>query len=78
MQLMEEHTRKMTKTGKDNFVQNGYSSAPQNRGQQLINIRNRNHYHIRINNGNWRNKYRCEVWHNTGCGCRTAQRRFQY
>lgn len=71
----------MTKNGKDGFVQDGYSSAPQNRGQQLINIRNRNHYHIRINNGNWRNKYHCYVWHNTGntgSGCRTAQRRFQY
>lgn len=80
MQMMD-NSGKLKKVTRSGFVHRGFDSAPWHRGQQMINIRNMHHFHIKIHNRGYRNKYASSVWHNTGntgCGCRTAKRRFEY
>lgn len=80
--MMGSISRKMRKVSKDGFIHEGYDLSPWHRGQHMINIRNRNHYHIRIHNKGFKNKYASRVWldtgRNTGCGFRTPYRRFKY
>ena len=81
MLLMEDHSRKMTKAGKEGFIHNGYSLAPRHRDQKMVDIINRNHTRVTLKAKGFRNKYSCTVWHNTGntgAGCRTSHRRFNY
>lgn len=70
--------RKVTRRG---FSHEGFDAQPWHRGQQMINIRNQHHFHVRRYNRGYKNKYASYVWHNTGntgCGCRTAKRSFRY
>lgn len=78
---MLDISKKMKKVSKTGFICEGYDLSPWHRGQQMINIRNMNHYHVKLPNRRFRNKYASSVWHNTGntgCGCRTSSRRFKY
>ena len=81
MRLLGRHSRHMKKAGKEGFIHDGFELNPRFKGQQMVNITNRNHYHIKLFHRDMRNKYYSSVWHNkgnTGAGCRTSRIRFNY
>lgn len=81
--LMMENSGKMKRANKKlGFIQLGFDSKPQHRGEAMVRIGSKHHKNLRIHKRDWRNKYASVVWHNTGgrtgCGCRTSRVRFKY